>query len=167
MRSFSPRYLLLVGLVALSTAVPVAAAQENAATQTINVEDSRTGTGPCGFAVQRDMHGTVKITPTVDDAGNLVMSVDRVSLRGTLSNPANGKSVELRWVDQNGIVGFAVDGSTTSVAIALTGRFLRDYDDMGDAALGMNLPSNGAETLTFAAGEPSRDPWAHVCGLLA
>lgn len=167
MRSFSPRYLLLAGLVALSAAVPVAAAPEDAATQTINVEDSRTGTGPCGFAVQRDMWGTIKITPTVDDAGNLVMSVARVSLRGALSNPANGKSVDLRWVDQNGVMGFAVDGSTTSVAIALTGTFLRGYDDIGDTALSMDLPADGVETLTFAVGEPSGDPWAHVCGLLA
>lgn len=52
-------------------------------------------------------------------------------------------------------------------AIALTGTLMRSYDDIGNTALSMDLPADGVETLTFTVGEPSGDPWAHVCGLLA
>lgn len=167
MRRYDPRYLLLAGLVTLLAAIPVAAAPEGATPQKVVVSDSRTGTGPCGFAVQRDLHGEVSITPSIDGAGNLVMKIERISLKGSLTNPANGKSIDLRWVDQNGIVDFTVDGTTTSVAVALTGHFFRHYYDGGEVELSMDLPADGVETLNFTAGESAVDAWTNMCGLLA
>ena len=162
------RALILGSLVCMLATVPVAT-QANAVTpeaQTLTIRDSRTGTGPCGFAIQRDIEGTVAVTPSIDEAGNLMLALAPVDLHGTLANPANGKSVDLRWIRQNGKAGFGADGSTTEVALALTGHFVRGYDD-ARTDLGMDLPADSAEVLAFEAGVRAEDPWTHICGLLA
>ena len=167
MRKIDPRLFVLAGLAALMTALPAAAAPDGSAAQTVAVDDSRTGTGPCGFTVQRDLHGTVEISPSVDAAGNLVMAIDRVNLRGELTNLANGKTVDLWLMDQSVTVGLAGNGSPSSIELPLTGRYLRKYDDPGNGLLTMDMPADGASLLPFVAGKPASDPWTHVCGLLA
>ena len=162
------RSLILGSLVCLLAAVPVVTlanpvTQEE---QTIAIHDSRTGTGPCGFAIQRDIEGTVAVTPSIDDAGNLMLALAPVDLHGTLANPANGKSVDLRWIKQNGKTHVEADGSTMEVGLALTAHFARGYDD-ASTALGMDLPADSAEVLAFEAGVRAEDPWTHICGLLA
>jgi hypothetical protein len=149
-------------------AAPPAATLANsvAQEQSITIHDSRTGTGPCGFTIQRDVKGTVTVTPSIDDAGNLMLAIEPVDLRGTLVNPANGKSVDLRWIRQNGKAHFVADGETTAVGLALTGHFFRGYDN-ARADLGMDLPADSAEVLAFETGGRSADPWTHICGLLA
>jgi hypothetical protein len=141
-------------------------AEDAAAPQTITIHDERTGDGPCGFMVERTLDGTVALVPSIDATGNLVLAIEPVTLHGTLSNPATGKSVELRWVRSNGVVDFGYDGTTTTVALALDGHFFRGYDG-GRTDLTMTLPVDGAERLAFEAGERSADPWSHVCGFLA
>jgi hypothetical protein len=128
---------------------------------------SRTDTGPCDFAVQREISGTVKVTPSVDAAGNLNFTIERVSLHGSLSNPANGKAVTLHWIDQNGEVGLAVEGTSAVVAVPVRGHFVRRYDETGGLSLSMDLPADGVAALAFAPGQSSPDAWTHVCGLLA
>ena len=162
------RSLILGSLVCVLAALPVATLANSVTqeAQTITIRDSRTGTGPCGFAVQRDIEGTVAVTPSVDDEGNLMLALAPVDLHGTLVNPANGKSVDLRWIRQNGKAGFGADGSTTEVALALTGHFFRGYDG-ARTDLGMDLPADSAEILAFEAGVRAEDPWTHICGLLA
>ncbi len=162
------RFLILTSLVGMLAALPVATLAHSVTPeeQTLTIHDARTGTGPCGFAVQRDVEGTVAVTPSIDDAGNLTLAIEPVDLRGTLVNPANGKSVDLRWITQNGKAGFGADGSTTEVALALTGHFVRGYD-AARTDLQMDLPADDAEVLAFEAGVRSTDPWTHICGLLA
>lgn len=162
------RRLLLACLMCVLAAPPLATLaisvpQEG---QLLTIEDSRTGTGPCGFAVQRDIEGTVAVTPRIDDAGNLMLAIAPVTLHGTLTNPANGTAVEVRWIRQNGTTHVAADGATMEVGLALTGHFVRGYDD-ARADLGMDLPADSAELLVFEAGVRSEDPWTHICGLLA
>lgn len=162
------RFLLLAGFVCGVAALPISALADTTeqVEQTITIQDSRLGTGPCGFAVQRDIEGTVSVTPGIDDVGNLVIMIAPVDLSGTLGNPANGKSVDLRWIKQNGKAQFAADGSTTAVSMSLTGHFLRGYDS-ARTDLELALPADSAEVITFEAGAVSNDPWTHICGLLA
>jgi hypothetical protein len=141
-------------------------AEDASAPQTITIHDTRSGDGPCGFLVERTLDGTVTLVPNIDAAGNLVLAIEPVTLHGTLSNPATGTSVELRWVRSNGVVDFGYDGTTTTIALALDGHFFRGYDG-GRTDLTMTLPVNGAERLAFEAGQRSADPWSHVCGFLA
>jgi hypothetical protein len=162
------RSLILGSLVCVLAAVPVATlahavTQEE---QTITIQDSRTGTGPCGFAIQRDIEGTVAVTPSIDEAGTLMLALAPVDLHGTLANPANGKSVDLRWIRQNGKTHVEADGATMAVGLALTAHFARGYDN-ASTALGMDLPADNAEVLAFEAGVRAEDPWTHICGLLA
>lgn len=162
------RSLILGSLVCVLAAVPVTTVA-NPVTQeeqTIAIHDSRTGTGPCGFAIQRDIAGTVAVTPSIDDAGNLMLALAPVDLHGILANPANGKSVDLRWIRQNGKTHVEADGSTMAVGLALTGYFVRGYDD-ARTDLEMDLPADSAEILAFEAGGRAEDPWTHICGLLA
>jgi hypothetical protein len=147
--------------------MPIAVDAEAAsAPQTITIHDERSGDGPCGFLVERTLDGTVALVPSIDVAGNLILLIEPVTLHGTLSNPATGKAVELRWVRSNGVVDFGYDGTTTTVALALDGHFFRGYDG-GRTDLTMMLPVDGAERLVFEVGQRSADPWSHVCGLLA
>jgi hypothetical protein len=163
------RVLLLVASFACMVAdLPGIAFADPAARdeQTLTIQDSRLGTGPCGFAIQRDIEGTVAITPSVDDAGNLMLTIAPVDLWGSLTNPANGKSVDLNWIRQNGKAHFGADGSSTEVALALTGHFFRGYDN-ARSDLAMALPADTAEMIAFETGARSEDPWTHICGLLA
>jgi hypothetical protein len=162
------RSLILGSLVCVLAALPVATLAHSVTQeeQVITIRDSRTGTGPCGFAIQRDIEGTVAVTPSIDDAGNLMLALAPVDLHGTLANPANGKSVDLRWIRQNGKAHFEADGETTAVGLALTGHFVRGYDN-ARTDLGMDLPADSAEILAFEAGGRAKDPWTHICGLLA
>src|SRR5687767_12701879 len=98
------RSLILGSLACVLAAVPVAtlASSVTGEAQTLAIQDSRTGTGPCGFAIQRDIAGTVAVTPSIDAAGTLMLALAPVDLHGTLANPANGKSVDLHWIRQNG-----------------------------------------------------------------
>ena len=147
--------------------MPIAVDAEAAsAPQTITIHDERSGDGPCGFLVERTLDGTVALVPSIDATGNLVLAIEPVTLYGTLTNPATGKSVALRWVRSNGVVDFGSDGTTTTVALALDGHFFRGYPG-GRTDLTMTLPVDGAERLAFEAGQRSADPWSHVCGLLA
>lgn len=159
------RSLLLVGLVALLTALPAAAAPQAPKAQTLTVTDSRTGTSPCGFAVQRDIDGTVAVTASLDDAGILMLTIDRVDLRGHFVNPANGKSVALTQVKRSGKVSFGADGASTAVALALTGRVFPGYEDARiDLALGQ--PVADATGFAFAPEEHAEETWGRVCELL-
>jgi hypothetical protein len=163
-----PYVLLGAVLVSLAGLTGVAADDHTNTTtaQTIEVADSRTGDGPCGFPVQRDIAGSVEVVPTIDASGNLVLTVDPVSLHGSLTNPANGKSVELKWVEQNSDAVLAANGTDATVSLALTGRIFRGYD-VAPSAVALNLPADGAELVEFEPGGRSQDAWAHVCGLLA
>lgn len=89
-----------------------------------------------------------------------------MGLQGSLVNPANGKSVELKWIKQNGKTSFEANGAIPTVYLALDGHFLRDYADAASSILGMNLPADGA-AVGFQVGEHSENPWAYVCGLLS
>jgi hypothetical protein len=162
------RTLLLVSLTCVLATLPATTFADPVAQdeQTITIHDSRIGTGPCGFAIQREVKGTVAVTPNIDDAGNLMLAIEPVDLRGIVANPTNGKSVELHWIRQNGKSHFVADGETTVVGFALTGHFFRGYDN-ARADLEMTLPADNAEVVTFEAGVRSEDPWAHICGLLA
>lgn len=169
MRAPRSRSLLLAGLMCALTALPVAALADpdGQEPQTLAVDDSRTGDGPCGFAVRQDIEGTIPVTTSLDGTGHLVLVIEAADLQGKLTNPANGKSIELRWVTQNGKAGFNMDGPTTTMAVALTGYFLRGYADISRGDLPMDLPADGAELAAFEAGAHSADPWAQVCGQLA
>jgi len=147
--------------------IPIAVEAEDAsAPQTITIHDERAGDGPCGFLVERTLDGTVALVPSIDATGNLVLAIEPATLHGTLTNPATGKTVALRWVRSNGVVDFGYDGTTATVALALDGHFFRGRD--GERTdLTMTLPLNGAERLAFEPGQRSADPWSHVCGLLA
>ncbi len=161
------RALTLLALLGLLAALPTAvAAQDAPTTQTITIHDARAGDGPCGFTVERTITGTVALVPSIDEAGNLVLAIEPVKLYGTLTNPATGKSVELRWIRPNGVIGFGQDGGTMTVSMALDGHFFRGYDS-GRTNLTMTLPVDGAERLAFEPGQRASDPWSHVCGLLA
>jgi hypothetical protein len=167
MHAFLSHALALLAATGLLATVPITtAAPEAPATQTITIHDQRAGDGPCGFLVERTLDGTVALVPTIDVAGNLVLAIEPVMLHGTLTNPATGKSVELRWVSSNGMVDFGHDDETTTVAWALDGHFFRGYPG-GRTDLTMTLPLDGAERLAFESGQRSADPWSHVCGLLA
>ncbi|MDP9358258.1 MAG: hypothetical protein M3Q71_11555 [Chloroflexota bacterium] len=160
------RSLLLVGLAALLAALPAAAAPQAPKAQNLTVADSRTGTGPCGFAVQRDINGTVAVTPSLDDAGILMLVIDRVDLRGRFVNPANGKSVALTQVKRNGKVSLGADGATTAVALALTGHVFPGYEDARiELALGQSVA--GAADFAFAPDEHAEETWGRVCELLS
>lgn len=162
------RFLFLTSLVCMLGTVPAAAVADRAAQdkQSITVRDSRTGTGPCGFAVRRDIAGTVAVTPSLDDAGNLALAIAPVTLRGSLVNPANGKSVELKWVKQNGKARFEADGSTTAITLALTGHVFPGYDD-ARIDLSMSLPVEGTASFAFQPDERAEETWVRVCELLA
>jgi hypothetical protein len=162
------RSLILASLVCVLAAVPVATLADPVMQeeQTLTIRDSRSGTGPCGFAVQRDIAGTVAVTPSIDDAGNLMLAIEPVDMHGILANPVNGKTVDLRWIRQNGKARVEADGSTMAVGLALTGYFFRGYDD-ARIDLAMDLPADNAEVVAFEAGVHSEDPWTHICGLLA
>jgi len=136
--------LAFVALTALLAAHPIAVAAAEAPTaQTITIHDARSGDGPCGFVVERTIDGTVALIPSIDAAGNLVLEIEPVTLHGTLTNPATGKSVDLRWVQSNGVTGFGQDSGTMTVTWALDGHFLRGYD-RGRTDLTMALPVDGA-----------------------
>jgi hypothetical protein len=175
-RPISRRYLLrtllshalaLLAATGLLATVPVTmAAQEAPARQTITIHEERVGDGPCDFLVERTVDGTVALVPSIDAAGNLVLAIAPVTLHGALTNPATGKSVELRWVRSNGMVDFGHDDETTTVAWALDGHFFRGHEG-GRTYLTMTLPLDGGERLAFEAGQHSADPWTHACGLLA
>ncbi len=158
----------LFALLALASGMATATATdaEPLEPQTIHITDTGTGDGPCGFEIQHDLDGEFKVTPVIDDSGALVLSIQPLSLHGTLTNPANGASVELKWVCQNGMVSFDFNGSSTDVSLPLIGHLMRGYDT-ADSKVEMNLPANGVEPLTFEPGQHSPDPWAHVCGLLS
>lgn len=167
MHAFLSRALALVALTGLLATLPLTAvAQEAPVAQTMTIHDVRSGNGPCGFPVERTIAGTIEIVPSIDSAGNLVLAVEPVTLHGTLSNPASGKSVELRWIRPNGVLGFGHDGRTTTVTWLLDGHFFRGYDN-ARTDLTMTLPVDGAEQVAFEPGQRSTDPWTHVCGLLA
>jgi len=42
----------------------------------------RLGFGPCRFIVPHDLSSTIDVPPRIGDAGNLVMAIDQVNLRG-------------------------------------------------------------------------------------
>lgn len=168
MRIHHLRRVLVVFLVGTMLTVPVAGAADQATdSQEITISDTRTGTGPCGFKIQRDLEGKVSVSPRIDDAGNLVMSINDVELVGTLSNPANGKSMDIRWVHQNSYVSIVADGTTTEVLLGLDGSLFREYMDDGQSGLPMGLPLDGADLVAFTAGEHSDDAWAQVCSSLS
>jgi hypothetical protein len=158
--------VLIVLLLSSLIPAPLAAADQTFDTQEIAISDSRTGAGPCGFKVQRNLEGTVSVTPGIDDEGHLVLMINEVQMVGTLTNPSNGKSTDIRWVHQNDYVSIVADGTTTEVVLGLDGTLSRGYDS-GRSSLQMGLPLDGADLVEFAAGERADDPWSHVCGLLA
>jgi hypothetical protein len=160
--------LSLVALIAglLVTALPAMAEPADPATQQLSIEDIRTGSAPCGFPIRRDVRGTVEIASKIDEAGNLAISIVEVNLGGALVNPATGKAVELKWVRENGHVSLEEDGAGVTLALSLTGDFLRGYD-IGSTDLPMHLPADGAPLVNGKPGQRSTDPWTHVCGLLA
>ena len=163
---FRTPLLAIPVLIAWTLVAPITvAAQVAPATQTITIHDARSGDGPCGFLVERTLDGTVAVIPSIDAAGNLVLAIEPVTLHGTLSNPATGKSVDLRWIRPNGVLGFGQDGGTMTVAWLLDGHFFRGKDN-GRTDLTMSLPVDGAERVAFEPGQQSSDPWTHVCGLL-
>jgi hypothetical protein len=123
---FRTPLLAIPVLIAWTLVAPITvAAQVAPATQTITIHDTRSGDGPCGFLVERTIEGTVAVVPSIDAAGNLVLAIEPVTLHGTLSNPATGKSVDLRWIRPNGVLGFGQDGGTMTVAWLLDGHFFR------------------------------------------
>ena len=171
MRPLMLRGSFFIGLLSLlvAPAAHIASAAESPKgedTQIVTVADSRTGDGPCGFAVQRDIAGDVELTPRIDDRGNLVLAVAPINLSGTLTNPATSKSVDINWVRQNGEIRFGTDGKGTTLEIALTGYFFRGYDT-ARTDLELTLPVDGGYLASFEPGQRSTDPWGHVCALLA
>ncbi len=163
-RTFLLSILLLSGLF---LAVPNwAATAQTTESIVIPVKDSRSGDGPCGFTIHRDLEGSVSITPSLDDDGNLVLTVEDVDLHGVLSNPDNGQSVEIQWVQQNGSFGFDSNGSSTNIHLQLTGTVNRGYDT-ADSELALHLPLDGAETTTFVPEGRNIETWAHVCATLS
>ena len=155
-------FVLAGGLLAWS---PSAASDGGSGSTVIPVHDSRSGDGPCGFSIRRDLRGTVTVTPSLDQRGNLVLTVDGVDLRGTIANPETGQSVEILWVHQNGTVAFVSNGSAASMLLQLTGTLNRGYDT-ADGALTMDLPRDGAGTVAFVPGEHQAQAWAQVCAML-
>lgn len=167
MRAFLSLSLSLFAVTGMLAMLPISvAAQDAPAGQMVTIQDVRAGDGPCGFMVERTIEGTVAIVPSIDAGGNLVLAMEPITLRGMLTNPATGKSVELRWIRPNGVIGFGQDGGTTTVAWLLDGYFFRGYDN-GRNDLTMTLPVDGADIVAFEPGQRSSDPWTHVCGLLA
>jgi len=158
--------LALAVLLGLLATFPATAAEEAPSSQTIAIHDVRSGDGPCDFLVERTIEGTVRLQPSIDSAGNLVLAIEPVTLHGMLSNPATGKSVELHLIQPNGVLGFGHDNGTMMVSMALEGHFFRCYDP-GRTSLTMALPADGAERVIYEAGQLAADPWSHVCGLLA
>lgn len=131
----------------------------------IQVQHSQSGDGPCGFSIQRDLEGTVRVTPSLDDQGNLVLMIDDVQLSGTLTNLENNQVVEIRWVRQDGSVGSEFNGSATTIMLQLVGSVNRGYDS-ADSTITMDLPLDGAETISFVTDGQNAKAWAHVCALL-
>lgn len=128
------------GPVALSSAL----APEHVDDATvIQVQHSQSGDGPCGFSIQRDLEGTVRVTPSLDGQGNLVLMIDDVQLSGTLTNLENNRVVEIRWVRQDGLVGSQFNGSATTIMLQLVGSVNRGYDP-ADSTITMDLPLDGA-----------------------
>jgi hypothetical protein len=164
--SLLSRVLFLIFASTLFTVPVVAAADEPAATQVITVTDTRSGDGPCGFQVQRDLNGTVSLVTGVDAFGNLIITVEAVTMTGSLTNPENDQSVDIRWIHRNGDVSFAANGTSVDLMIGLSADYNRGYET-ADSRLAMELPQDGAEVVVFTSGEPAADPWANVCGLLA
>jgi hypothetical protein len=156
----------LVALIGLAIAVPAAAQPDPEVGQTMAIADVRTGDGPCGFAVKRTVNGQIAVTPSLDQTGHMVLEVTRVNLHGSLTNPDNGKMVEIKWVNTNGSVGLETTQSATRIALSLTGHLFRGYD-MSPSALDMSLPADGAALIDFEPGGPATEPWAHVCGMLS
>lgn len=155
---------LLLALGAIVT--PVSATQDPTEPTVIPVQHSQSGTGPCGFTIEREVEGTLSVTPSLDGEGNLVLMIEDVELHGTITNPANDRVVEIRWVRQQGSVGFEYHGSSSSVLLQLVGSVDRGYDT-ANAELTMDLPSDVAETIPFVPQGPNREAWAHVCGFLS
>ncbi|HEV2121875.1 MAG TPA: hypothetical protein VGW38_03750 [Chloroflexota bacterium] len=145
---------------------PVSAAQDAAEPTVIPVQHSQSGTGPCGFTIQRDLEGTVSVTPTLDGQGNLVLMIEDVDLTGTITNPENSRVVEIQWVRQGGMVGFQFEGGTSNVLLELVGTLNRGYDT-ADTELTMDLPSDVAETIPFVPQERNEEAWAEVCSFLS
>lgn len=143
-----------------------AAAEDVSDKQVVTIEDTRTGTGPCGFAVQRDLEGTITVTPRIDDSGQLVLTLSEVDMYGTLTNPENGKSVDIRWVQQTGGIGFVSNGASVDVLLGIDGTLFRGYDT-ASSELTLDLPADGVELTEFTPGDRHENPWAHACGLLA
>ncbi len=160
------RALFIAFVSALVAPALVGAAEEVEDKQVVTIEDTRAGTGPCGFAVQRELEGAITITPRIDDTGQLVLTISKVDMYGILTNPENGKSVEIRWVQQNGGIGFVTNGASIDVLLGIDGTLFRGYDT-ASSELTLDLPADGAEFVEFTPGDRHEDPWAHVCGLLA
>jgi hypothetical protein len=174
MRTPPVRFLLLValaaglaGLWAATAAADHVRPVRDPAAQTLAIHDTRTGTGPCGFAVRRDLAGSVSVIPRVDAAGNLVLAVEAASLRGTLTNPATGRTLDLGRVAQSGAAGFASTGGGETLTLALAGEIARAAGDGARTGLAMELPGDGAGRVAYVAGARADDPWSHACGLLA
>ena len=132
----------------------------------VPIQHSQSGTGPCGFTIQRDLEGTVSVTPSMDDEGNLVLKIENVQLRGTLTNPENDRVVEIRWTRQGGTVGFEYGEGSANVVLGLKGSLNRGYDS-GNTELSLDLPSDLAETIPFVPQGNNREAWAHVCAFLS
>lgn len=160
------RVLFVAVVSTLIAASLLGSAAQELAEQVITVSDTRTGTGPCGFPVQRDLEGTITVTPRIDDAGQLVLTIGKVDIDGRVTNMENGKSVDIHWVQQNSGIGFATNGTSIDVMLGIDGTMSRGYDT-GDVTLSLDLPSDEAKLTEFTPGDRHEDPWAHVCGLLA
>ena len=132
----------------------------------IPLQHSQSGTGPCGFTIQRDLEGTVSVTPSMDDEGNLVLKIEDVQLHGTITNPANDRVVEIRWARQHGTVGFDYGEGSANVVLGLRGSLNRGYDS-GNTELTLDLPSDLAETIPFVPQGNNREAWSHVCAFLS
>lgn len=82
------------------------------------VEDHRLTSEPCGFPLQLDAVGRILYTPRRDRQGNLVGESFRPNIRITLTNPANGRTVEDRDVGLDKAT-FLPDGSIRVLSTGL------------------------------------------------
>lgn len=83
-------FLSLFALPLVFAATAVAAPPES---ETILIDETVTDTEMCGFPIDIHTEGRVKITTHFDQAGNLVFESSTPSIRVTVTNPENGKTL--------------------------------------------------------------------------
>ena len=128
------RFLLvgLVSLLSLATALPVVAATPEFTTVAVNETFDLVTCD--GFTVIEHIEGTIKISTHVDQDGNLVMELNRVSLRHDYTNSVTGAMLSSPDV---GIDAVRIrQGSETLAVVGLIRRIVVPGQGITLAAMG-------------------------------